>query len=123
MTDSSDKIPGNAPEQVRQVAQAWIGSAVEMAEEIIEEEEYGMESAEEQESTMRFWSTRIWVEEKASGVWVIQDSYEGCNSLLVYKEELDQWFYQKLFGQDGPDRPMEGGFIEALGNAEIMWTG
>jgi hypothetical protein len=53
--------------------------------------------------------------------WSIGDNYERIGINLVYRADLDKWFYRNTW--DGEDRPMPGGFDEAMGNASIMYTG
>ena len=116
------KIPTNAPEEVQEVARAWRESAVSVGEEIIEEEgETGQEAAD----IRKFWRDRIIVEEDdqrwSDGTtrWIIQDNF-GATANLIFYPDSGEWYYQPNWGTE---RLIQGAFPEALGNAEIMWTG
>tara|TARA_R110002110_G_scaffold328317_1_gene539917 strand:- start:37 stop:324 length:288 start_codon:yes stop_codon:yes gene_type:complete len=94
----SDKIPDNAPEQVKDVARAWLKNA----------EEGGEES-----------SGRMYVEEDG-GMWTVADNLESGVTILKYCVESGDWFSMRPYGDE---RRMRGGFKEALATAQIIWTG
>jgi len=112
-------IPSNAPRQVKEVAKAWLESALKAAEEIIASEgETGSEAA----STRRFWKGRLYVDEDmrdGKPAWSVGDNYDR-SGYLHYYPDTDEWFYMAPYGSE---KLIRGGFREALANAEIMWTG
>ena len=113
---ASDRIPGNAPADVKKVAKAWIDNAIEAAKYDIKE---GVEDAE---GTMKFWKERIYVYENKKGdknAWIIADNYDKGPAMFYYPD-TQEWYYQESYGEASL---MKGGTNEALANAQIMWTG
>ena len=66
-------------------------------------------------------------------VWRIVCNYERSNIILAYVKNEDKWYYQRMYGDFSSDnlikingrlsQPMEGGHLEALGNANCWYTG
>lgn len=130
------KIPANAPRQVKKVAEAAIKNAMEAAEEQIKDVQRFNERNPEEPmdedpaGTRKFWKERVYVyhdedrgkyepEKFGVGAWVIADNYDRGPD-LVYYTETDTWVYMPSYGSE---KPMKGGFREAMANAEIMYTG
>ena len=76
----------------------------------------------------------MYVERENDDVWRIVCNYEQHNSILVYVESKDTWYYQVMYGDfynddnltrinDRISQPMEGNHSEALGNARCWYTG
>ena len=78
----------------------------------------------------------MYVEKDGEGVWKIVCNYERNNSILVYVESEDKWYYQVMYGDfcfcndddlitinGSPSQPMKGNHNEALGNATCWYTG
>jgi len=61
---------------------------------------------------------------KPNGSWLVGANFEGMGPSLLFKKgengEPSAWWYR--FGYKA-DKPMKGGFQEALGNARIFFTG
>ena len=112
-------IPSNAPRQVKKVSEAWVGSALKAAEEAIAEDgETGSDAAD----TLSFWKNRLYVSEDMRNgrqAWSVGDNYDRSPSLIYYPD-TDEWFYMRSYGSE---KPIRGGFREALANAKVMWTG
>lgn len=118
------KLPPGAPKQVAAVFKALQKNALEAAEEQIKELARMGTPDKDPEGTRKFWKDAPYVSNTDSrgqrtDRWVISDNYErGAN--LVYRADVDQWYYMPNYGSE---RPMKGGFQEALSSAEIYYTG
>ena len=53
--------------------------------------------------------------------WVIGDNYERGSFTLIYRPDLDKWFYRSKWS--GEDRSVFGGFSEVMSNVECWYTG
>ena len=113
------RVPSNAPKQVKQVAKAWVKSAIQAGEEqIVENGETGAEA----KGTRGFWKDRLYVyaEDSDKGPrWVVGDDYDRATNMIYYPDS-DEWYSMPNYGSE---RLMRGGFRNALGSAEIIWTG
>jgi hypothetical protein len=76
----------------------------------------------------------MYVEKDGENVWRIVCNYEQNDIILVYVKNEDKWYYQRMYGDfwDNDDliringrvsQPMEGGHLQALGNANCWYTG
>ena len=54
-----------------------------------------------------------------TGNWIVGCNFEGWGPSMIFKEGV--WFYRSR--RTGEDKPMKGGHEEALGNAQIFFTG
>jgi len=117
-------IPSNAPEKLKQVANAWLKNAMEAAEHEIEE--LG-QVGEEADATRAQWQDRIYLSVDDDprylddkGVrWTLGDGYERT-AYTVYYPDTEKWYRMYPYGEE---MPMRGGFHEAVAGAEIVWTG
>ncbi len=113
------RLPSNAPQQVKQVAKAWVQNAIEAGEEQIAEDG---ETGSEARGTRKFWKDRlsVYVDDSDKGPrWVVGDNYERATNMIYYPDS-DEWYSMPNYGSE---RLMRGGFRNALGSAEIIWTG
>ena len=118
-TRKAGRVPSNAPQQVKQVAKAWVKSAIRAGEELIVEEG---ETGSEARNTRKFWKDRLFVDVDDSDKgprWIVGDNYERATNIIYYPD-LDEWYSMPNYGSE---RLMRGGFQNALGSAEIIWTG
>jgi len=118
-TRQAGRVPSNAPKQVKQVAKAWVQSAIKAGEEVIAEEG---ETGAEAKGTRGFWKDRlyVYVEDSDKGPrWVVGDNYDRATNMIYYPDS-DEWYSMPSYGSE---RLMRGGFQNALGSAEIIWTG
>ena len=58
-------------------------------------------------------------EYEPTGNWIVGCNFEGWGPSMIFKEGV--WFYRS--SRTGEDKPMKGGHEEALGNAQIFFTG
>ena len=58
-------------------------------------------------------------EYETTGNWIVGCNFEGWGPSMIFKEGV--WFYRSRVS--GEDSPMKGGHEEALGNAQIFFTG
>ena len=54
-----------------------------------------------------------------TGNWIVGCNFEGWGPCMIFKEGV--WFYRS--SRTGEDKPMAAGHEEALGNAQIFFTG
>ena len=94
----SEKIPTNAPDQVKEVADAWLKNAEEGGERT---------------------DGRMYVYED-DGEWIVADNLESGVTILRYCTESGDWFSMRPYGDPCI---LQGGFKEALATAQIIWTG
>jgi len=97
-----------APEQVRKVYERLVANAKE-AEELEDSAYLGYYDPSQP------WNSMTHEE------WAIGDNYERGPVSLIYRPDLDKWFYRDKWS--GEDRSMPGGFDEAMNNAECWYTG
>lgn len=116
-----ERIPSDAPEELKRVAEAWAANAEEAARNIIEE--YGQEGDEARE-TLEFWQDRVCVDKDepwraAPERWTLSDNCGQCSIVSYYPTE-DRWCMMYPYSDE---HPIAGGFTEALAGAQIVWTG
>ena len=110
------------PYKIKQVAKAWLESAVKAGEAQIKE--HG-EVGKDAEDTRDFWKDRLYVslddrpDPQKGPRWIIGDNYERASN-MVFSPEVDEWYLMPNYGSE---RPICGGTDEAMANAEIFWTG
>ena len=90
------RIPSNAPQEVRQVAETLIKNGAEA------------ELPPNLAAYVRF----------SNGEWIVGPNFEGSGAGMSYRNGL--WFY---IDYEGERKPMKNGFQEALSNASIWYTG
>ena len=116
---TESRIPSSAPAEVKKVAKAFLANAKKAGKMNVKE--LG-EKGKEAKQTMDFWAGRLYVEfdkTKDGPRWSVGDNYERTPFLIHYPD-LDKWMIMSPYGSE---RPIRGGFKEALANAEIMFTG
>lgn len=90
------RAPANAPDEVKQVAEAMVQSAAEAG------------SSEK----------RVSVRHRFDNSWSLTDNYEQVPIIMIYRD--GQWSIRDF---EGEEAPMRGGFSEAMENASIFFTG
>ncbi len=121
---SRERIPSNAPPEVRQVAEEATKSALQAAEDAIKEDG---ETGTKADETRKFWEERAWVSEATKGTygypgaWSISDNYDR-GMYLYFFPETKEWKYRSG-PWDEEMKPIKGGLQEALANAKLMYHG
>ena len=89
-TRKAGRVPSNAPQQVKQVAKAWVKSAIRAGEELIVEEG---ETGSEARNTRKFWKDRLFVD--------VDDSDKGPRWIVgggKYTSKHRPWVIRAVYG-------------------------
>lgn len=106
--DKTQELLARAPEQVKRVYNNLVDNA--RAAEELEDSVY-----------LGFTDPAVPYHHTDHEEWAIGDNYERSPYTLIYRPDVDSWFYRDKW--DGKDVPMPGGFYEAMGNASCWYTG
>ena len=121
MRRDAKNIPSSAPTQVKRVAEAWLDSARAAAERENLQNGY---TGQDAKRTRDEWEGRLYVEYEdarsgTTGAWVIFDNYDRTPVVLMFYVDINVWSSMPNYGSE---KPLRGGYREALAEAQTMWA-